>query len=556
MDNQFSPPQHEQNAANNCLKFSKISDGAKNSRIGNETHISKTGLTQFLFSYIFLIFISTPLIFSFFRQDFSINVWIIGENRNLANAPDFKSTPIRELPKAIDQYLKDRMPFRQVFMPGYVYVYENLLKTYVVECVTGTGREIFVNHVAPVIDASLEIQPFSLSAKEHVRLTAAGKYAYFFSKDIPYYLFLAPDKTTLYPEFLPFYASWIPHRTWYEEQVETLGKAHIKFFPLNDYLKQFKDNGRMYDIVFDNGHWNGNALVHAYDYMAKILSKDNQLFTPVPYGEYYGIEELPVTFSVYGGEKTSFIKLKHTENFSCSTLPEQYRAGEYNKLCINNAVSDGSLWFFSDSYFGQTHGSEAITPFVHNVHTYIHRHYGMAKPFTQLADETLPFNRPNAVVEEFVERMGGPQHTWADPKLRILGDFWMKTNGILLDYKTDLSKFILQDIVCSDNVKDEVLIGADNRLSLKESAVADDLGRVVVMGKLNAPSNAAVRIIYSDESGANRTQDFGIAQGAQLFHETIHVKPFSKIKLSLRFLTPGKYRLEKIQEIDDLRERM
>ena len=133
----------------------------------------------------------------------------------------------------------------------------------------------------------------------------------------------------------------------------------------------------------------------------------------------------------------------------------------------------------------------------------------------------------------------------------------MKTNGILLDYKTDLSKFILQDIVCSDNVKDEVLIGADNRLSLKESAVADDLGRVIVMGELNAPANAVVRVLYKDsETSTDKYQDFRIRKGPQLFHETIHVKPFSRVRLSLQFLTPGKYSFGKIQEIDDLRGRM
>ena len=80
-------------------------------------------------------------------------------------------------------------------MPGYVYVYEKLLRTFVVECVTGYGNEIFVNHVAPLINASLEVTPYNDLTKESVRLTAAGKYAYFLSKGIPYYLFLIPDKS-------------------------------------------------------------------------------------------------------------------------------------------------------------------------------------------------------------------------------------------------------------------------------------------------------------------------------------------------------------------------
>ena len=442
-------------------------------------------------------------------------------------------------------------------MPGYVYVYENLLKTYIVECVTGHGKEIFVNHVAPLIDASLEVIPYSLPFKANVRLTAAGKYAYFLSKGIPYYLFLVPDKTTLYPEFLPFYANWIPHRTWYQEQVSTLEKSSIKFFPLNDYLSQFKKKERLYDIVYDNGHWNGNGIAHAYDYMAKILATDNKIFQPVAYKEYYDVNEVPVTFSVYGSEKTTFIQLKHTDDFTCSTLPEPYRTADYNILCNNNKVPNGSLWFFSDSYFGGTHGSFAVTPFVHNVHTYIHRHYSMgARPFTDLADETMKFNKPDAVIEEYVERMIGTQHSMFDPKLRIMGDYWMKTGGIFLEHKTELAALSLHNIEPLSSASNEFVFEPDNRLSLKAPAMADDLGRAVVMGKINAPANSIVRVFYRNENGTEKIQDFSILQGSHLFHETINVKPFSQVTISLQFLTPGNYKFEKIQEIDDLRERM
>ena len=524
----------------------------QNSLGGGIKPVRHSCLTQFVYSYIFLILLSVPLIFCLFREDFSIDVIIIGENRNLANPPDFRTAKLNDLPKLWDQYFKDRTPFRQIFMPGYVYVYEKLLRTFVVECVTGYGNEIFVNHVAPLINASLEVTPYNDLTKESVRLTAAGKYAYFLSKGIQYYLFLIPDKTTLYPEFLPFYANWIPHHTWYQEQVKTLDKARIKFFPLNDFLRQIKDQGRLYDVVYDNGHWTGMALAHAYDHMAGILAKDNPIFRPVAFNEYYGVDEVPVTFSVYGSEKTTFIRLKHPEDFRCSSLPAQYRTDGYHKICTNNTVSKGSLWFFSDSYFGGTHGSAGVTPFVHNVHTYIHRHYIMGKkPYTELADETLKFVKPDAVIEEFVERMGGPQHSIFDPKLRVLGDFWMKTGGIFLDHTTDLSSYSVQNIDRPNSASNELVFRPGNLLSLKTPAVADDLGRVVIMGQLNVPANGLVRIMYKDSE-----TNFRIRKGPQIFHETIHVKPYSKVSLSLQFLTPGRYSFGKIQEIDDLRERM
>jgi len=526
---------------------------------GGAEHYHSYSLTSFVFSYVFLILLSAPLIFSIFKEDITLSPqYTIGEKRKLADVPDFSTALIKDLPKRWDQYFKDRMPFRQIFMPGYIFTYEKLLQTYVSEYVTGNGKELFMNHAAPVINASLGILPYDAHWKEIVRLSAAGKYAYFMSKGIPYYLFLIPDKSTLYPELLPFYAQWIKHRSWYQDQVATLNKANIGFYPLNDFLRQFKDEGRLYDIIYDNCHWNGNALVHAYDFMAKTLANNNQLFKPVPYGEYYDTQEHSVSLSVYGSEKTTFIRLKHSENFRCSAPPAQYRSHTYNMLCTNKTKAKGSLWFFSDSYFGATHGSNAVTPFVHNVHTYLHRHYNMGKkPFTSLADETLKFNRPDAVIEAFVERTIGPSHSILDPKLRLLGDYWMKTGGIFLDHKTELSSFAIQNIDRPASADNEFVFKPGNLLSLKEPAVADDLGRVVVMGQINVPAHGLVRILYkAPETSTEKHQDFKIWKGSHIYHETIHVKPYSKVSLSLQFLTPGKYSFGKIQEIDDLRERM
>ena len=133
----------------------------------------------------------------------------------------------------------------------------------------------------------------------------------------------------------------------------------------------------------------------------------------------------------------------------------------------------------------------------------------------------------------------------------------LKTGGIFLEHKTDLSAYSLQNIDHPNSVSNELVFKQDGLLSLKAPAAADDLGRVIVMGELNAPANAVVRVLYKDsETSTDKYQDFRIRKGPQLFHETIHVKPFSRVRLSLQFLTPGKYSFGKIQEIDDLRGRM
>ncbi|GEM_PF-1989112 len=442
-------------------------------------------------------------------------------------------------------------------MPGYLFTYENLLKSYVSECVTGRNGEIFINHASPNIDGALGILHYSSELMEHDRLLVAGKHAYFMSKGIPYYFFLAPRKQTVYPEWLPFYSDWIPHPTWYHKEVKTFQKANVNFYPLLDLLLKHKDQERFYDVAYDTSHWNGNAVALAYDYIANILAKDNPIFKPVRYNEYYILDDTKVSYSVYRNEISKFIRLKHTEDFSCSVPPDQYLSfSGFNAYCVNHTKSGGVLWFYSDSYFGNTHGSLAVTPFVHNVKHYLHRGYGLAdasKPFTKIADATLAFLKPDAVIEENVEMNRSPRLTTADPLLRLLGDYWMKTHGIFLDRHTYLTAFSLSNAEFSGN---ELTVQSGSRLTLKETATADDLGRVVVMGKIDPPADSALRIHYQVEGGPEQILDFGLHKAAPAFHQTVHVKPYSKVRLSLEFLTPGKYTLGRIKETEDLNEKI
>ena len=147
----------------------------KQTRGGVYRSFHTCSFTNFIFSYLFLILLSAPLIFSLFHHDFSIESIKIGENRNLASAPDFRTAKLSDLPRLWDQYFKDNTPFRQIFMPGYIFTYENLLKTFVSEFVTGKNGDLFPNRAAPVVNAALGVVPYSEQAKEQIRLTAAGE---------------------------------------------------------------------------------------------------------------------------------------------------------------------------------------------------------------------------------------------------------------------------------------------------------------------------------------------------------------------------------------------
>ena len=63
---------------------------------------------------------------------------------------------------------------------------EVLLKSYVSENITGKNDELF--NASPVVYSALVVNHFDSIFQERLRLSAAGKFAFFYSKNIPFYL--------------------------------------------------------------------------------------------------------------------------------------------------------------------------------------------------------------------------------------------------------------------------------------------------------------------------------------------------------------------------------
>lgn len=515
-----------------------------------------------LFSVIFYLIISLPLCLQISGHE--LDCFLVNENRALASKPNLKKLKLNEITSQWELYFKDHLPLRNIFIGSYIYLSEVLLKSYVSENITGKYDELF--NASPVVYSALGVNHFDSIFQECLRLSAAGKFAFFYSKNIPFYLFIAPDKTTLYPEFLPFYSKIIKHQGAYVSQIDSLKHSNIPFYDLKVFLDQFRLKMKLYDKKFDNVHWNGNAMMLAYPYMASVLAKNNNMFNPVETPKYYEIFDKDVMAGVYGIDRSKFIKINKFDNIKCGLAIDHF--DQYHNLCINNNVSKGTLWFFSDSYFGATHGANKVTPFVHNVHTYLHSHYDLTKPYTDVANYRLKKIRPDAVIEEFVERMwwGGRVQVHNDPLLRTLGDVWLKTGGYILDSNFDINSnvvYLLNCNVLKDNFQKNSVYtlhakNADPIVKFSEPVKADYLGRVVVIAKYSTPQNSFAQIFYRTESDKTlRYVVQNITRGKNLVHMTVHVKPFEKVYL--RFdpgAVPGNYVFEDIPEVNDLRNRM
>ena len=70
---------------------------------------------------------------------------LINENRNLAVVPTLNDLTLKDFFIKYDEFIKDNMPFRQFFLTSYIYVTENILKSYELEEITGKNNEKFYN---------------------------------------------------------------------------------------------------------------------------------------------------------------------------------------------------------------------------------------------------------------------------------------------------------------------------------------------------------------------------------------------------------------------------
>jgi len=522
-----------------------------------------------IFSILFAAALTCPVAFKI--VGFNWDTHFIQENRFLAKAPKFRDYKIKDLTNKWDFYFKDRLPFRDVFISAYIYLYEKILENDVSEYVTGKQGELIMNHAAPVLSAALGVIPYDKQRAEMLRLSVAGKYAYYYSKNIPFYLFIAPDKPTLYPNILPFYSTWIKHNNWYETELKALDDANVPYYNLKIPLDLKKDEIKLYDKIYDTAHWNGNALMIAYQFMSHVLAKDNKLFNTVSTPEYYSLIYKRILSGPYGYDQTQFINLNKMDSIKCGTIDDKYtdKLDSYRVMCTNEKKTSGTIWFYSDSYFGGTHGSFGVTPFVYNVRNYLHSHYSMQEPYTEVIKLRMKDFRPDAVVEEFVERTGGDTPAVNDPLLRILADTWLKTDGLGLFGTSALDKSLhLLNISSFKNeqINNQVIsiLKADNDDPIIESKSvmqADEYGRVVIMANYISPGNTYAQVYFRKLNESTFAEKNSVKQelqqGLNKIHITLHFAPFEKVWI--RFdpgNISGDYIFEDIPELTALKARI
>lgn len=125
------------------------------------------------------------------------------EKRNLAAFPDLGSTPVREWPQRLDDYLRDHFGFRETLIGWSNRFRVEVLRTSPVRnAIIGPEGWLFYAAYGDGADVRdhlgrLPLTPAEIEARKR---TILERHAFFAARGITYLFVVVPDKQTIYPE--------------------------------------------------------------------------------------------------------------------------------------------------------------------------------------------------------------------------------------------------------------------------------------------------------------------------------------------------------------------
>ena len=213
--------------------------------------------------------------------------------------------------------------------------------------------------------------------------------------DIPFFVFIAPDKETVYPEYLP--PSVRPAEVgYYTPLFDEIKRRGIPFFHALDSLNHHKSDGILYYRT--DTHWNAlGGKVALEGFLSFLRMHGIDIVESIPNLK---LEPGPsFAGDLIGNGGFFWSELRTDDNFIITGLPDANQTSRNNTYISQNAASNLHIWLFHDSFFG------AISPYFSALFpmvTYTHHHDIADQMPKMLASDTEP--KPDIIVLKILER--------------------------------------------------------------------------------------------------------------------------------------------------------
>lgn len=338
-----------------------------------------------------------------------------GENRRLAVFPDFTALPVEKWPQAFETYFNDHFGFRNTLIRRYVRMMRKIGRDDKV--IYGSDGWLYFNDDAIIKDFlgyrmpdAGELQRrFERMVSRRTRLKR---------ENIEYLVVIAPNKATIYPEYLPVQIVQSKGKTNRECLLEYIsGRFDENLLDLAPLLRRAKPGGVLYSKT--DTHWNARGAYIAY---AHIVEGLHRLLPDLP--AVIGLSALEASTSEYTGDlaRMTGVPDKHllheetlanpeASTWTITMLDHPALAGREHQgnppYTVHNPQGRYNAVVFHDSFMA---GMKDLLP-----HHFKNTTFVWAPSNSNLLDMIIGQCQPKIVIEEVVERVLVKQDDGAFP---------------------------------------------------------------------------------------------------------------------------------------------
>lgn len=229
----------------------------------------------------FLLLIFLPLADMVFRLSPEVQV---GEKRRLAPAPRFAWRQPLDFLRQGDAYFRDHFGFRGPLVQLHNRIVTGCLDSSPSEKVIigrqgwlYLGRGAYFNNE---IDYFRSSQPFTLQELQQFKTVLEQRRAWLRRRGIRYLFMLAPNKSTIYPEYVPAAYNKVHDRSRMDQLVDYLSRhSDVEVLDLRPALLREKRRMRIYHKT--DTHWNDLGGYFAYREMIRHLQQHFEDIQPL-----------------------------------------------------------------------------------------------------------------------------------------------------------------------------------------------------------------------------------------------------------------------------------
>ena len=358
---------------------------------------------------LFLLLISIPFITFIFGPESRSNS---SQNRELALPPvvKLKLNSLCAFPDNFEKYYDDHFGFRELLIKAHSII---RLKIFNVsssrKVVLGNQEWLYLTDTVNLHDTK---KLFTSDELEKWRLYLLARSNLCKKKGIPYFFFIAPNKASIYPEYLPEKYDRIQTNSFFTQLVDYMRTTSgFEVIDLRDVLRSQKGQHQLYQRT-DN-HWNQIGCYFAYKKIASTLNRFNLNVKPIPLSFFelvykeesgslsfmLGCGEILKDWDVYLRPKSfQFGKREIVTPFFNRKMPNRWQSPFSIR---NHNKAKGKLLALGDSFLM---GDKSLLPYLFGVHfeksVFLHRDSVNRSMLSQMIDK----ERPDVLIEEIAER--------------------------------------------------------------------------------------------------------------------------------------------------------